>query len=54
MKTYVYGQPNLYGLFMAKAVELLRDNGQYIFITPRFVDFWKIFYESTELLTKKN
>lgn len=35
MKAYVYGQPNLYGLFMAKAVELLRDNGQYIFITPR-------------------
>ena len=28
MKAYVYGQPNLYGLFMAKAVELLRDNGQ--------------------------
>ena len=35
MKTYVYGQPNLYGLFMAKAIELLCDNGQYIFITPR-------------------
>ena len=32
MKTYVYGQPNLYGLFMAKAIELLCDNGQYIFI----------------------
>ena len=32
MEAYVYGQPNLYGLFMAKAVELLRDNGQYVFL----------------------
>ena len=53
MKAYVYGQPNLYGLFMAKAVELLRDNGQYVFYYSPFVDFWKIFYESTELLTKR-
>ena len=35
MKDYVYGQPNLYGLFMAKGLELVKENGQYIYITPR-------------------
>lgn len=35
MKDYVYGQPNLYGLFMAKGLELLKEDGQYIYITPR-------------------
>ena len=35
MSKYVYGQPNLYGLFMCRSLELLRDGGQYIFITPR-------------------
>lgn len=35
MKDYVYGQPNLYGLFMAKGLELLKKDGQYIYITPR-------------------
>ncbi len=31
----VYGQPNLYGLFMAKALELLNPGGRFVFITPR-------------------
>lgn len=35
MRQYVFGQPNLYALFMAKSVNLLNDNGQFIFITPR-------------------
>ena len=54
MKAYVYGQPNLYGLFMAKAVELLRDNGQYIFYYSPFVDFWKIFLRKYGASYKKN
>lgn len=35
MEYVVYGQPNLYMLFMVKAMELLKVNGQMIFITPR-------------------
>ncbi len=31
----VYGQPNLYALFAVKAVSLLNEGGQYVFITPR-------------------
>ena len=31
----VYGQPNIYSLFMAAATKLLRPDGQLIFITPR-------------------
>ena len=35
MDHVVYGQPNLYGLFMAKAASLLQQHGKFIFITPR-------------------
>lgn len=35
MKDFVYGQPNLYALFMAKAANLLQTDGAFIFITPR-------------------
>ena len=35
MENVVYGQPNLYFLFMAKAEQLLKDNGELIFIVPR-------------------
>lgn len=35
MKEYVYGQPNLYGLFMCKAISHLREGGRFVFITPR-------------------
>lgn len=32
---YVYGQPNIYSIFMATAAELLNNNGIIIVITPR-------------------
>jgi adenine-specific DNA-methyltransferase len=32
---YVYGQPNIYSLFMAIAAELLKDKGIMVVITPR-------------------
>jgi adenine-specific DNA-methyltransferase len=35
MSKFVHGQPNLYALFMAKSVDLLNNNGSFIFITPR-------------------
>lgn len=35
MSPYVYGQPNLYGLFMCKALDDLKENGRFVFITPR-------------------
>ena len=35
MNDYVYGQPNLYALFMCKAMHHLKPNGKFIFITPR-------------------
>lgn len=35
MDTVVYGQPNIYFLFMAMAAKLLKNDGQLIFITPR-------------------
>lgn len=35
MQEYVYGQPNLYGLFMCKAVNNLKKGGRFVFITPR-------------------
>jgi adenine-specific DNA-methyltransferase len=31
----VYGQPNIYSLFMALSARLLKSNGELIFITPR-------------------
>lgn len=35
MSEVVYGQPNIYPLFMAMSAKQLKDNGQLIFITPR-------------------
>ena len=35
MDGVVYGQPNLYFLFMAMACNLLKDNGEMVFIVPR-------------------
>ena len=35
MEDVVYGQPNMYFLFMAMAERLLKDNGEMIFIIPR-------------------
>lgn len=31
----VYGQPNIYFIFMAMSIHLLKNNGEMIFITPR-------------------
>lgn len=35
MDSVVHGQPNIYFLFMAMSVKLLKPNGEMIFITPR-------------------
>lgn len=35
MADIVFGQPNLYFLFMALSAKLLKENGEMIFITPR-------------------
>ncbi len=35
MRKLIYGQPNIYALFMALAINLLRGGGEGIFITPR-------------------
>ena len=35
MRDIVYGQPNLYFLFMAMGAKLLKENGEFIFIVPR-------------------
>ncbi len=35
MAHVVYGQPNIYALFMASAAELLRNGGELVAITPR-------------------
>ncbi len=34
-KSIVYGQPNIYSIFMVLAARLLREDGQLVFITPR-------------------
>jgi len=35
MSDIVYGQPNLYFLFMAMGAKLLKDDGEFIYIVPR-------------------
>lgn len=35
MSDYIYGQPNLYGLFMCRGLMNLRKGGRFVFITPR-------------------
>jgi len=56
MEDIVYGQPNIYFLFMAMSVKLLKENGQMIFITPRsfssgayFKSFRKWFFNNIKL-----
>lgn len=34
-KTIINGHPNIYSIFMAIAAQLLKENGQLVFITPR-------------------
>ena len=35
LSEFVSGQPNIYSFFMALALEMLKDDGQMVFITPR-------------------
>lgn len=56
MSEIVYGQPNIYYLFMAMACHLLRTDGDFIFITPRswtsglyFKKFRKYLLENLDL-----
>lgn len=56
MSNIVYGQPNMYFLFMAMGLKLLKENGDYIFIVPRswtsglyFRDFRKYFLENLSI-----
>lgn len=35
MNEFVSGQPNIYSFFMALSLEMLKDDGQMVFITPR-------------------
>lgn len=52
----VYGQPNIYSIFMYTATNLLKKNGQFVFITPRsftsglyFRAFREQFFSSMQL-----
>lgn len=56
MKKVIYGQPNMYFLFMAMAERLLKDNGELIFIVPRswtsgtyFKKFREVFLNNVKL-----
>lgn len=56
MQDVVYGQPNMYFLFMAMAERLLKDNGEMIFIVPRswtsgayFKKFRQVFLSKVKL-----
>lgn len=55
-KELVYGQPNIYSLFMGLAAKLLKTDGELIFITPRsfaagnyFKAFRKSFFQDVNL-----
>ena len=54
--TVVHGQPNIYALFMAIGAALLRQHGDFVFITPRsfasgpyFRRFRKVFFDLIRL-----
>lgn len=56
MNKIVYGQPNLYFLFMAMATKLLHQQGEFIFITPRswtsglyFKSFRRWFFQKMDI-----
>ena len=56
MSDIVYGQPNMYFLFMSMGLKLLKKDGDYIFIVPRswtsglyFKDFRKYFLENLSI-----
>lgn len=50
MSDYVFGQPNLYSLFMVKGLNLLRDNGRFVYITPRSWTSGEYYKRSREYL----
>ena len=56
MSEVIYGQPNLYFLFMTKAMQLLTNNGEMIFIVPRswtsgayFKKFRQVFLDNVRI-----
>lgn len=56
MKEVIYGQPNMYFLFMAMSERLLKDDGEMIFIIPRswtsgtyFKKFREVFLNNVKL-----
>lgn len=56
MRDIIYGQPNLYFLFMAMAAKLLKENGELVFIVPRsfssglyFTEFRKWFFREMKI-----
>lgn len=53
MEKIVFGQPNLYALFMALSASLLKKNGDFIFIVPRSWTSGKYFEKFREYLFKK-
>lgn len=48
----VHGQPNIYGLFMVKSAECLKDSGEMVFITPRSFTSGAYFTKLRESLFK--
>jgi len=57
MRDIVYGQPNLYFLFMAMSAKLLKEHGEFIFIVPRsfssglyFTEFRKWFFSEMKII----
>lgn len=51
-KYVIYGQPNIYGLFMASCAQLLKDDGRYCFLTPRSWTSGSYFTELRKYLFK--
>lgn len=53
-KEIIYGQPNIYGLFMGKCSELLQPNGRACYLTPRSWTSGKYFTKLRIKLRKIN
>lgn len=52
MSEYIYGQPNLYALFMCKAINNLKTGGKFVFITPRSWTSGKYYKTARKFLLK--
>jgi adenine-specific DNA-methyltransferase len=46
----VYGQPNVYGLFIGRGMNLLKENGQLVYLVPRSIFNGKYFGKLREIL----